>query len=285
MAGNKGAAAARELGAELRNLRTTAGLNTRQLAGRVGVSHSNISHWETGNRLVPLDHLRPILDALDVGGDDRDRLLGLRRQAEGPGELSAGASSIGPLLADLIEHEQTAKRITTFALGTIPGLLQTTDYARAVLSKESDANIRVALRAGRRDILTRRPNPVEFVALIDSEVLVRPIAPPPVVIRQLEHLLEMAALPNVTIQLVPSTKPGWHPGLIGSFVMLEFPLAPSIVHVEHYRASATLWDEADVAAYVAAVEEIQKRAMAPDRTSGAIAKMLRGMESQDDRSA
>lgn len=278
MAVNKGDAAARELGASLRELREAAGLTTRKMAGRLDVSNANISHWETGNRLVPLDRLTAYLDALTVSGDDRERLLGLRRRAEGPGELTAGVPSIGPQLAQLIEHEQTAVRIVDWAPLTMPGLLQTTDYARAVLSRGPNTDTRVALRAGRRDVLTRRRDPVEFLALIDSEVFARPIAPADVMRDQFEHLLTMGRRDNVTIRIVPSTTPGWHPGLAGSFIMFQFAKARPIAHVEQYRASAWQWREGDIADYFDAIREIEEKAMTSDRTSEAIEKMIRGME-------
>jgi transcriptional regulator with XRE-family HTH domain len=248
------------------------------MAKRLSVSNANISHWETGNRLVPLDRLTAYLDALTVAGDDRERLLGLRRRAEGPGELTAGIPSIGPQLAQLIEHEQTAIRIVDYAPLTLPGLLQTTDYARAVLSRGPNTDTRVALRAGRRDVLTRRRDPVQFLALIDSEVFARPIAPADVMCDQLEYLLEMAAFDNVTIRMVPSTWPSWHPGLAGNFILFEFAKARPIVHVEHYRASAFLWEQGDIADYFDAVREIEEKAMTPDRTAEVIKKMIRGME-------
>ncbi|MET0235987.1 MAG: helix-turn-helix transcriptional regulator [Kibdelosporangium sp.] len=272
--------AAEELGATLRSLRTEAGLNTRKMAAKAGVSAANISHWETGNRLIPLERLTTLLDEMQVNSEERDRLVGLRKQAEGPGELAAGGPSVEPLLAQLIEYEQTACKITTFELSTIPGLLQTTDYARAIIGDGPDAGVRVALRAGRRDVITRENAPVELVALIDSEVLVRPIAPREVMISQLRHLLDMAARPNITILLVPSTYPGWHPGLQGSFVVLEFPLAAPVVLVEAYRASAFLWDEQTVETYIASTETIQSRAMTKEDTLKAIEEMLAGMESQ-----
>jgi transcriptional regulator with XRE-family HTH domain len=272
--------AAEELAATLRSLRAKAGLNTRKMAAKVGVSAANISHWETGNRLIPLERLTTLLDEMQVDNDERDRLVGLRKQAEGPGELAAGGPSVAPLLAQLIEYEQAACKITTFALSAIPGLLQTADYARAIIGDGPDTGVLVALRAGRRDVITRGNAPVELVAFIDSEVLVRPIAPREVMISQLRHLLDMAARPNITILLVPSTYPGWHPGLQGSFVVLEFPLAAPVVHVEVYRASAFLWDEGDVDAYVGSTEEIRNRAMTEEDTLKAIEEMLQGMESQ-----
>jgi hypothetical protein len=71
---------------------------------------------------------------------------------------------------------------------------------------------------------------------------------------------------------------GWHPGLTGNFILFEFARARPVVHIEHYRASAFLWDSEDVTAYVAAVSEIEEVAMGADRTSAAIEKMIRGME-------
>lgn len=278
MSVSRGAGSARELAAELRALRTKHHLTTRELANRIGTSNANITHWETGSRAVPGERLIEILDALDVGGDDRERILGLRRQAEGPGTLTAGMPSIGEQLAQLIEHERTAKRITDVSPLVLPGLLQTSDYARAVLGEGPDTEARVTLRVGRADVISRRRNPVEFVAFIDSEVLVRPFAPPDVMHDQLEHLVRLGELPNVSIQLVPSTRPGWHPMMAGPFILLEFPTATPIVHFEHYRASTFLWDERDVAAFVAAPNEIRKRAMAPDRTSEAIRNLIQGME-------
>lgn len=275
---SSGAGSARELGAELRALRKRHGLNTREMAERVGTSNANISHWETGTRLVPLERLTALLDSLGVHSDERERLLGLRRQAEGPGQFLAGVPSIGAQLAQLIEYESTAKKITDVSPLVMPGLLQTADYARAVLGEGPETETRVKLRVGRSEVLTRRKNPVEFETFIDSEVLVRPFAPPDVMLDQLRHVLRLAELPNVTIQLVPSTRPGWQPMMAGPFILLEFPTASPIVHLEHHRASVFLWEEHDVAAFLAAPSEIRKRAMTPDRTSEVIREIAQGME-------
>lgn len=270
-------AAAAELGAVLKRLRASTGMNSRDFGALVGVTSGNVSHWENGNRLIPIDRLTELLDKIDVGKDDRENLLGLRRKAEGPGRLQAGASSIGPSVAQTIEHEDAASRIVQFELGLIPGLLREFDFARAVIGDVPDAAVRATLRVGRSKILTRDINPVEFLALIDSEVLVRPIAPRPVMVRQLNHLLEMQKRPNVTIRIVPSTIPGFHAGLHGSFKIFEFRSASPIVHLENFRASPWLWEEEYVNDYLKAAEEIEERAMTSDQTSEAIREMLEGL--------
>jgi transcriptional regulator with XRE-family HTH domain len=272
-----GGGAARELAAGLRALRERAGLSTRALGEAANTSAAAISNWER-DRLPSEQRLTQLLDALGASDDERERLQGLRRQAEGPGQLVSGAPSIGEQLARLIEHEQVARRITTVAPLLIPGLLQTSDYARATLGAHRDIDTRIALRVGRRDVLTRTRQPAELVAFIDSEVLVRPVAPPQVMADQLRHLLKMAELPNVTIQLVSSASPGYNPMLAGPFIMIEFPTASPIVHVEHYQASAFIWEATDVHGFQAAVEKIHNVAMTPAETARVIAKIVHGME-------
>jgi len=219
-----------------------------------------------------------VLDALKIPGDERERLLAMRREAEGPGELMAGPTTIGAQLTKLIEQERVARRIVEVAPLLVPGLLQTEEYAAAILGDAPDSATRVTLRLGRQPIITRQDAPVQFHAFIDDEVLVRRIAPAKVMADQLRHLLRMAERPNITIQLVASTLAGYTPMLAGPFILLEFDTAPSIVHLEHHRASATLWAEEDVRSFTAAVEKIGNAAMTSDRTSEVIEELLIGME-------
>lgn len=271
-------ATAHELGAELQARRNAAGLTLRELEKRVGMSNAKISLWENGHRLPSLDDLGTVLDALEVVGDERERILSMRREAEGPGVLVAGTTTIGAQLAKLIDWEQGAHRITDVAPLVVPGLLQTADYARAILSRHSDVETRVALRMGRSEVLRRSRNPVQFHALIDDEVLVRGFAPSDVMADQLRHLLTMAKLPNVTIQLVPSTCARYTPMLAGPFILFDFDTAPSIVHLEHHRASASLWEDADVQGFRDAVGRIAEVAISPERTSDVIEELIKGVE-------
>lgn len=268
----------RELGAELRALREERGLGVRALALKAGMkTHAHISLWEKGARQPSEDALARVLDVLEASGDDRERLLGLLREAQGPGRFAAGMPGLGETVAKLIELESSARRITDWSLGLIPGLLQTSDYARAIMGDSPHAEARVILRAGRRDVLTRR-DPVELVALIDSEVLVRPVAPRDVMIDQLRHLLDMGTRANVTIQVVSSTRGGWHPGLAGPFELIEFPKASPVVHLEHHRSSVFLWEGDDVREFVDAADEVKKVAMTPAESARAIAWIVNGQE-------
>lgn len=281
MAETRRSALVRELGAELRQARESAGLGQRELARSARISaHSRISEAESGKRLLSVDELDRIFDVLGVSAQERDRLLGLARSAEGPGQLNIGSASIAKALTELIDHEQNATRITNASPLLIPGLLQTSDYARAIVGDKPDAETRVKLRAGRRDILTRR-NPVELFALIDSEALVRPIAPPDVMADQLRHVQRLSELPNVTVQVVSSTRPGYHPMLLGPFELIEFAKATPIVHLEHRRASVSLWEDDVVAAFVEAAEYLRHEvAMTPEQSADIITEIINGMEKE-----
>jgi transcriptional regulator with XRE-family HTH domain len=272
-------AAMRELGAQLRQFRQGADLSLRELQDRVGFSNSKISLWENGHRLPSLTDLERVLDELQVSGDDRERLLGLRQAAsDTPGVIASGEPGIGPQLAQLIDYEERAARIVYWAPLLIPGLLQTSAYTRAVMGSAPSSETRVKLRAGRQNILTRRRNACELHAILDSEVLIRPVAPSDVMIDQLHFLLDMAKRPNITLQIVSSTRPGYHPGLAGPFELIEFPTARPVLHLEHHWSSLTLWEEEDVKAFMDASGMIQQAAMTPADSAGVIEDIVNGME-------
>lgn len=269
----------RELGATLREARSELGISQRDLAKRAGIrAYSRVSEAETGKRLLNTHELEAIFTELKLGEAEREQLLALARTAEGvPGELNVGMPSVGKTLTQLIDYERVASRIVLVAPLLIPGLLQTSEYARQIMGTAPDPELRVTLRSGRRDILTRR-NPVELLAVIDSEALVRPVAPPEVMAHQLQHILTEAERPNVTVQVVSSTTPGYHPMLAGPFELIEFPKSDSIVLLDHHRSSTFLFHAEDVAEFVAAAEMMsQQVAMTPKESVEVIAGIVQGM--------
>jgi transcriptional regulator with XRE-family HTH domain len=280
MAETSHSALLRELGAEIQQARRAAGLGVRELARAAAIStHSRVSELEGGKRLLPVEELVRIFDAIGLAVGERERLLGLARTADGPGQLNVGGSGISQTLAQLIDHERSATKITDASPLLIPGLLQTSDYARAIMGDEPDTELRVALRSGRRDILTRARNPVQLLALIDSEALIRPVVPVQAMLDQLRHVLQLAELSNVTVQIVSSTKPGYHPMLAGPFELIQFAKATPVVLLDHHRSSAFLWQEAEVQAFVEAAEWIRTQvAMTPEKSIKVIAELVNGLE-------
>lgn len=267
-------AVARELGNELRALRTARGFSLRDLEGEVGVKNSTISMWETGQRLPSVESLIVLLGALDAPDVQHERLVALLRGTRGPGHLETGVPSGNDQLGQLLAYERTATRITDMSPLLIPGLLQTSDYSRAIFGDDKSAT----LRAGRREILTRK-NPVEYIALIDSEAILRPIASDEVMRDQMDHLLTLGELPNVHIHVWSSMSRDWHPGLTGPFMLLEFAAAVPIVHLEHHRSSLFLWEPDDVRGYMDAADKVRREvAMTPEESARVIADIAHGME-------
>lgn len=253
-------------------MRNRAGLGVRELAKLLGFGHARISLWETGKKTATVEDVTKYLAAIKITGEERERLLDMARRATKP-VSTAGIPGISEELGALMEFEREALGVTSWAPLLIPGLLQTGDYARAIMGDVPSADTRVAMRLGRQDILSRR-NPVALTAIISEGALRQPVAEPDVMTDQLDHVLSVAERRNVTIQVMPASM-RYHPGLAGPFILLEFPKAKPVVHFEHYRASAFVFDDDDVSAYVEMVGLLCRLAMNPDESVEFIRKLVR----------
>ncbi|MDA3624202.1 helix-turn-helix transcriptional regulator [Saccharopolyspora sp. WRP15-2] len=263
MPATAGTPRARALSAALREARLANGMGSRELARHLELSHTQISHWENGHRVPNVETVAMILTALRISPRERERILDLARNVAEPNWLTVGMNGIPQQLAGVVECERSASSIVEWSPIVIPGLLQTSDYTRAIKVaaglKQTDVELRVMLNVSRREVLTRR-DPVNFHALIGEAGLYEPIGPDGVVLDQLRHLAQMAARPNVVVQLMPQ-RIGWHPGWSGPFVFYEFPDTSPVVHFEHHSSGAFIPTEHDVAEYRKAVDWLRDIAM------------------------
>jgi transcriptional regulator with XRE-family HTH domain len=251
----------------------------RAVAAKLDISPSVVSYWETGKRVPTTEDVASYLTAVGVTATDRETVLDLARGATETDWLTTGIPGVSQQLAGVLECERSASAITEWSIGTIPGLLQTADYARAIIGSSSpDAEAKVSLRLSRRDALTRPRDPVRLTALLSEMALRQVIGGTEVMADQLRYLLQAAELPTVTLQVIPIGAGGWHPGLAGPFVLYDFPAAPSIVHLEHHRNGAFVYDSEDVAAYNDARDKVREAAMSPDDSTGLIADVVNGEE-------
>jgi hypothetical protein len=167
--------------------------------------------------------------------------------------------------------EAEAAALRMFEHSLVPGLLQTPEYARAVLetkpgSSEDMIDGYVLARLARQAVLTRDDPPAPMVyALVDEGALRRPVAPPAVMHDQLGHLVELAGKPNVTIQVVPYDARG-HSGLLGAFVIADRPDAASIVFIEDVTGGRVAEDAATVAEVALRFDALRSEAL-PKRAS------------------
>jgi transcriptional regulator with XRE-family HTH domain len=269
------------VGAQLRRLREAANLTREQAGYRIRASESKISRLELG-RVGFKD--RDIADLLELYGVEdavqHEALVTLAREANGPGWWHAYDDVVPNWFQTFVGLEEAASLIRSYEIQFVPGLLQTEAYARAIVSAGApsatvvDVERRVHLRIARQAILTR-PSPPHFWAVVDEAALHRPIGGTKVMREQVEHLLALMALPNVTIQVMPF-RFGGHAGEGGAFTILRFPEPelPDVVYVEQL-VSAHYLDKRDyVERYASTMDRLTVDSQPPDVTRQTLQKIL-----------
>jgi transcriptional regulator with XRE-family HTH domain len=208
-------------------MRERAGRPAAEIARTLGWSESKLSRIETANSSINNEDLRRLLDVYNAPEAERKRLLALATQSRQRAWWEAyGDSLLGPY-ETLIGFEAEAATVFTYDAVILHGLLQTVEYAGAIvqtLSAGERPDIvgeRVSVRMARQSVLTRDPPP-QLWSIIDEAVLRRPIGGRDVMRRQLMRLLEVGDRPTVTLQVLPLSV-GAHRGVDGSFSILEFP--------------------------------------------------------------
>lgn len=219
----------RRLGMELRALREAAGLTSQQAAAELGCSQPKISRLENGKSPVGVRDVRDLLALYGVTDEQqRERLLSLAREARQRGWWAEFGSWLPSGFDTYAGMEAAAASVRAYQAQLVHGLLQTEDYARAVLralrpedTRESIEKL-VAFRMTRQAQLTRAESPLRLWVIFEEELLRRPIGGPAIMQAQLQHIQQAAEEPTITIQVLPTAR-GAHAGLDGSFSLFEFP--------------------------------------------------------------
>ncbi|MEU5076566.1 helix-turn-helix transcriptional regulator [Streptomyces asoensis] len=272
----------RKLGAELRNLRTRAGLTSGEAARLVGWHQSKVSRIETGiSGSKPAD-VRLLLDAYEVADPQlRELMLALAGAADGGGGRDhwwhAYRGVLPPAYRDFISLESQASAMRTLETTVVPGLLQTPEYARAVTgaavegADEDQLDTLVEVRMARQDVLRATP-PLELNAVLDESVLRREVGGPEVMARQLGRLVEATRLPQVRLQVLPFAA-GAHIGVTGPFVIFSFSRTSDldVVVLDHLTSSLYLERKEDLQAYTEAFNALRAHALSPGDSSDYIA--------------
>jgi transcriptional regulator with XRE-family HTH domain len=251
------------LGAQLRRLRESSNLTTVQAAEAIRATHSKISRLERGRTAAKQRDVTDLLSLYGVTDDaDREKLLTLTRQASAPGWWQPYSDILPKWLELYIGLEKAASIIRTYELQFVHGLMQTEDYTRAVIlisnahAPAEEVERRVSLRMQRQQLLTQ-PDAPELWAVLDEAALCRPPCSRKVMRAQLEHLLRIADLPNVTLQIVPF-QVGPHAAAGGPFTILRFPEPdlPDVVYLEQLNSAVYLDQPDDVIDYVTVMDQL-----------------------------
>lgn len=257
----------RRLASELRRLREAAELTIEEVSERLECSSSKISRIETGHVGVTPRDVRDMLELYGMTGDDKEALVQLAREARNRGWWYAYSEVFTGAFVGL---EADASSLRSFQALIVPGLLQTERYAHTVIramrpdADETEVTRRVTARMERQRLLTE-PSPPEYWAVLDEAVLHRSVGGPAVMAEQLARLLKLAALPHVTVQVVPFSA-GAHPGMEGPFLILGFPeqADPDVVYVDSTTSGAYLELPDDVRRYALMFDHLRAAALKPD---------------------
>jgi hypothetical protein len=266
-------------------MREAAGITRSDAGWEIRSSESKVSRMELGRVGFKERDVRDLLTLYGLDdGEERERLLSLARDANNPGWWHRFGDVLPSWFHSYLDLEAAAQLIRTYELQFIPGLLQTTDYVRAVvqlgrgLISAEEVERRVALRVNRQHILTR-PDPVRLWAVVDESVLRRPIGGIKPMCLQLEHLIEMTHLPNLTLQVM-QFKSGGHAATGGAYSILRFPEQdlPDIVYIEHLTSALYLDKLEDLDSYTATMESLCVAAPPPNKTRDILAGVLKDFE-------
>jgi transcriptional regulator with XRE-family HTH domain len=269
------------LGVHLRRLREAAGISRNDAADAIRATQSKISRLELGRSSYKQ---RDVADLLTLYGitDERERepLLAIARQASSPGWWHQYSDIIPSWLELYVGLEEAASIIRTYEVQFVHGLMQTEDYARAVIglrhskSDAADVDRRVDLRMRRQRLLTR-PDAPRLWSVIDEAALRRPLGGRQVMRGQLEHLMELSMLPNVTLQIVPF-RTGGHSAAGGPFTILRFPAPdlPDVIYLEQLTSALYLDKRSDVDDYTETMNQLCVEAEHRDSTHRILSAIL-----------
>jgi transcriptional regulator with XRE-family HTH domain len=263
----------RLLAAELRRLRISTGKTADDIGKLLGWSKAKVSRYELAQSgLKPADVAR-LLEVYEVEAERREHLLALAEDATGKGWWEAYSDVLTESHMAFIGLEAEATSILDWQINVVPGLLQTEQYARDVLSAiQAVAPItprtverRLEIRLARQQLLTR-DEPLSYHALLDESVLRRQWGDRTVMRAQLHRLAQASELPNVKIQVLPF-KPRQTLAL-GSFLILQFGTAhkaelPDVVSIEHLSGEVHIEGDSDAHAFRLAFRHLGEECLSP----------------------
>ncbi|MDQ7903532.1 helix-turn-helix transcriptional regulator [Phytohabitans sp. ZYX-F-186] len=271
------------LGAQLRRLREANGISREQAGWEIRASESKISRLELGRVGFKERDVADLLTLYNVvDGTDRAAILSLVRQANSPGWWHEYTDILPYWFSSFLGLEAAADHIDTYETQLIPGLLQTRDYARAVVQggdadadDSFDLERRVDVRMTRQQRLAAADG-LRLRAVLDEAVLRRAIGGAALMRAQIAALIEASTRPNIRLHVLPF-RTGVHSALIGSFTILGFPEPdmPDVVYIEHATGAIYLDRASDVDTYLSVMRQLAHEAEPSQRTADLLHRIMK----------
>ena len=269
------------LGGQLRRLREARKI-TREAAGEaIRASHAKISRLELGRVGFKARDVADLLTLYKVTDEERrNEFLALAQRANEPGWWRSYSDVLSSWFEPYLGLEQASSVIRTYEVQFVPGLLQTEHHARTIIqlcrqhTSAENVDRRVAVRMARQNFLTQ-PEAPNYWAVVDEAALRRPLGSREAQRAQISHLLEMAELPNITLQVIPF-RSGAHPAAGGQFTFLRFdePDLPDIVYLEQLTSAIYLDKRRDTENYLAVMDRLCVEAETPANTTKFLKNMI-----------
>ncbi|MFI6656457.1 DUF5753 domain-containing protein [Streptomyces sp. NPDC050523] len=260
------------LGRRLRALRVRAGVSFEDAAGALGVTSLTVRRIEKAEVGLRIPYVRELLYRYGVPAADIEDFVALAREANRPGWWHAFRDVLPEWFSAYVSLESEASVIRLYEPHYVPGLLQTYDYAAALLrtgfpgTPKDEIDRRVSLRLRRQDLLDKPDGPAVW-AILDETVLRRPVGGAEVMRAQIDRLVECLARPKVRIQVMPVSV-GAHPGAFGPFHHFRFGLSelPDVVYAENLTGAVYVDRPEDVVAHLEVLDRMSVQAEPVART-------------------
>jgi transcriptional regulator with XRE-family HTH domain len=267
-----------ELALRLRQLRLQAGRSIEEAATELMCSPAKVSRMETGGRGVQARDVRDLCRFYGVSDRVRDELIGMSREAKRRGWWQ-DYRALDDLTLNYFALESAATAVTMLETRVIPGLLQTEDYTRALLSGLVIPAPDPEWIDEQIDIRKRRAERIEkgelvLSTVVDESVFYRTLGNTRILAHQIDFVIQRAALANVHLQIAPLDSPP-HPGIYGSFSHLSFEnlAVPDLVFFEALGGNSFQERESDVQRYLEAYEATRRQSWSPDQSLDWLAKI------------
>jgi len=275
----------RELGQRLRAMRTGADMTVAEAAEQVGISTSKLTKIELAQLSATRDDVLKLLDTYGEAGPDQQALLLTMVREGNRKEWWEGRRTLHPKFGSYLGLESVATTLQAYETTLVHGLLQTPDYARAMLRAarpellEHEIDQLVQFRLRRQEVLTRAdPPPLTLWSVMDEAVLRRQVGGRETMHAQLQRLITASERPNVTLLVMPDEL-GAHPGLDGPMSILQFETGTRpVVYVEGQAGNLYMEKDDDLRRCQQTMNHILAAAPGPDQSLALIRQIAKEMK-------
>ncbi len=254
-------------------------MSREDVSEQTGINAATLYRIETARARPQMRTLTALLNLYHADQEHREYLITLFREAGKQGWLRPYHFDLPEEYTAYINFEAEAAGVRNYESLFIPGLLQTEDYARAVvrgvlpMASDQEVEDRVQARMERQQVLSKE-TPLTLWAIVDEAALRRAVGGTKVMHRQLVHLADTVKTPNITFQVIPFDA-GAHPGMPGSFVLMDFsdPMDTDLIYIDSMAGDLFLESEIDVRRYSAIFDNLRAVALSPDASATFLAEL------------